>query len=120
MKRPLMFACLVGAMVPLGGCVDHYRGSAVVSWSSYPYYGWYDGFYGPIYDGYWGTDSFFYFRLNPADRVFRRGDAMHFRREATPRFQRFEGDLRPPPQGTRMPRFEPQQRQETSRDRRRP
>jgi hypothetical protein len=51
---------------------------------SYPYNGWYDGYYGPIYDGYWGRDGFFYYRSAPDARAFRRGDRNHFRRDAPP------------------------------------
>lgn len=113
MKRPILLSALaLGLAVPLGGCYGPgYHTGVTVGWSTYPYYGWYDGYYGTIYDGYWGLDSFFYYRLNPQDRTFRRGDPQHFRRDdARPpdqRFQRFEGTLRPPPQGTRMPKFEP-------------
>lgn len=125
MKRPILLACVALGLAPLGGCYnDGYNGRVAVGWSTYPYYGWYDGYYGSIYDGYWGLDNFFYYRLTPQDRTFRRGDAMHFRREGaqppSPQFRRFDGTLSPPPQGTRMPQFRPpQDRRDNRRDGRR-
>ena len=121
MKRPLILACLAASTLSLTACHDGYGSRVAVGWSSYPYYGWYDGFYGPIYDGYW-VDSIFYFRRSPQDRAFRRGDPLHFRRGTVrppdSRFRRFEGTLRPPPQGTSMPRFKPPRDRDDRRDRR--
>lgn len=107
MKRSILLFGLAAAALPLAGCVGDGYGYGYGGIYSTPYYGWYDGYYGSIYDGYWGTDNFFYFRLNPNDRSYRRGDRQHFRREDVPggRFNRFEGTVRQPPQGTRMPRF---------------
>jgi hypothetical protein len=124
MKRPLILACLAASTLSLSACYhDGYDSRVTVSWSTYPYYGWYDGYYGTIYDGYW-VDNLFYYRLTPQDRAFRRGDPRHFRRgdtrPAEPRFRRFDGTLRPPPQGTRMPRFTPPQDHRDRRDRRDP
>ncbi|MCJ2178162.1 hypothetical protein [Novosphingobium album (ex Hu et al. 2023)] len=119
MKRPVILTCLAASVLSLSACYDGYGSRVTVSWSTYPYYGWYDGFYGPIYDGYW-VNSIFYFRLTPQDRAFRAGDPQHFRRgdmrPTEPRFKRFEGTLRPPPQGTHMPRFEPPRDQPSRRE----
>jgi hypothetical protein len=41
--------------------------------------GWYDNYYGPIYDGYWGPGDVFYYRVRPGDRFYR-DDRRHFRR----------------------------------------
>jgi hypothetical protein len=105
MKRPLVLLALAAAALPLAACVEDGYGYAAIY--STPYYGWYDNFYGPIYDGYWGTDNFFYYRLTPNDRNYRRGDSRHFRRDAVPggSYNRFEGTIRQPPQGARMPNF---------------
>jgi hypothetical protein len=105
-KTRIALLGLALAALPLSGCVtdDGYG----VGWSSYPYSGWYDGAYGPIYDGYWGLDGLFYYRSGPGDRSYRRDDRQHFRRgDAAPdgRFHRFDGTMQRPPQGTRMPRF---------------
>lgn len=108
MKRTVAAIALGLAATLPSACANDIYGRGVVSWSSYPYYGWYDGFYGPFYDGYWGTDGFFYFRLTIGDTVFRRDRERHFRREAVrnnARFQRFERTFSPPPRGTRMPNF---------------
>ena len=97
----------VTATLP-AACADDVYGRGIISWSSYPYYGWYNGYYGPFYDGYWGTDGYYYFRLSAAERRYRRDRARHFRREAVRndrRFRRFERTLQPPPRGTRMPNF---------------
>ncbi len=107
-SRIFLFSLAVCAM-PLGGCEDGYDASLAMGWNAYPYDAWYDNYYGPIYDGYWGQDNYFYFRLRPEERAFRRGGRDHFHREGnTPpghRFQRFSGTMRPPPHGTRMPEF---------------
>lgn len=110
MKRTIALLGLALATVPLSSCAgDGYRyGYGSLSWSSYPYSGWYNDYYGPFYDGYWGADGFFYFRLDGRERSYRRDQYRHFRRDAhSPgdRFRRFEGSIRPPPRGTRMPNF---------------
>lgn len=103
-------AALLGAVAVLpAGCASNgdVYGSGHLVWKSYPTYGWYDSYYGSFYDGYWGVDNYFWFRLTPQDR-FRRDERRHFRREnqyGDPRFQRFERQMQPPPHGTRMPKF---------------
>jgi hypothetical protein len=59
----------------------HYARTSV----SVGYYdGWYDGHYGPVHDGYWGDDRFFYYRASPRGPwIVDRGN--HFRRD------RFDG-----------------------------
>jgi len=120
MKRTTALLGLALATLPLGACVDDgYRGGGVIS-VGYPYAGWYDGYYGSIYDGYWGSDNYFYYRLTPQDRAYRRDLRYHFRRDGTrpsPTYRRFEGTLRSPPQGTRMPRFPRDQRPDYRPDR---
>ncbi len=111
MKPPILLCSLALCIMPFGGCADGYDTNLAMGWNAYPYDAWYDNYYGPIYDGYWGQDDFFYFRVLPSERTFRRGDRNHFHRggENPPdhRFQRFTGTLRPPPHGTRMPKFPP-------------
>ncbi len=55
-------------------------GGSIYAGSPYAYDGYYDGFYGPIYDGYWGTDNYFYYRSGAHERRYRRGDSAHFHR----------------------------------------
>ena len=111
MKRSIAMCGLgvVAASLMLVGCAaDRYTYGVGMSWSSYPYSGWYDGYYGPFYDGYWGTDNYFYYRLHEHDRHYRRGDGNHFRHgdaAPNPRFHRFDGQTRRPPQGTHMPNY---------------
>lgn len=107
--RRMVAALALGvvAAVP-AGCADDMYGRGAVSWSSYPYYGWYDNYYGSFYDGYWGTNGYFWFRRSPEAKRYRRDSARHFRREnmeRDPRFRRFERTLAPPRRGTRMPNF---------------
>lgn len=127
MKRSIALAALALASVPLAACVDDgYNYGVGVGWRSYPYDVWYDGYYGPFYDGYWGTDGFFYYRQFEHDRHYRRANRGHFRRDGDhfyrdrptvpdPRFRRYDGRTRQPPQGTRMPRYP---RDDRDRDRR--
>lgn len=52
----------------LGGCAaGRYSYGIGSTWASNPNDGWYDGYYGSIYDGYWGIDNSFYYRRNEKD-----------------------------------------------------
>jgi len=117
MRRLAMFACTFFAVAAgatlTSGCADDIYGRGGLTWSSHPYYGWYDNYYGPFYDGYWGTDGYFWFRLHEGEGRFRRDESRHFRREnssGSDRFHRFEGTMQPPRDGARMPRFPQQSR----------
>lgn len=71
------------ALAGLSGCAsDGYYGADLGYGygSPYTYDGWYDGYYGPIYDGYWGSDGYFYYRTSDRDRDFHRGGHDHFAR----------------------------------------
>ncbi|MGQ7829451.1 hypothetical protein [Altererythrobacter sp. Z27] len=108
MRKILAAAALALALTLPAGCADDIYGRGSLTWSSHPYYGWYDGYYGDFYDGYWGTDGFFWFRLAPHENRYRVDRERHFRsREVTgqPHYKRFERNLQPPPRGTRMPNF---------------
>ena len=48
-------ACDDGSMRPYGG--GYYSNAPYAG--GWAYDGWYDGYYGPIYDGYWGNDGNF-------------------------------------------------------------
>lgn len=97
---------LVLAIMPLAACTEGGYGYGVGSTGySSGYSGWYDGYYGPIYDGYWGSNNYYYYRLSDRDQ-YRRADRKHFYRgDRAPntRYQRFDGQTRQAPQGTRMP-----------------
>ncbi|KUR76103.1 hypothetical protein [Novosphingobium sp. FSW06-99] len=106
MNRPLTFALLALSTVPLAACA----GTGVeVAYAPgpYAYDGWYDGYYGPIYDGYWGNDGYFYYRHGEGEGAFVRGDRAHFARQAPQgphNFQRIQGNTAPR-QGVRAPHF---------------
>ena len=46
---------------------------------------YYDGFYGPYWDGYWGADGVFFF-YDVHDHRFHRDDGHHFRHDQSPGF----------------------------------
>ncbi|SDD89775.1 hypothetical protein SAMN05444678_1342 [Sphingomonas sp. YR710] len=108
MKRSIFVMSLALVALPLTACVeDGYGYGGVYMGSVYPYSGYYDGFYGPIYDGYWGSNGYFYYRLGEQDRAYKRGDRSHFYRGRdvpNTRFHPIEGSTRPQ-QGARMPHF---------------
>jgi len=115
MKRSIAALSLAAAALPLTSCTHGqpvYGGYPVdvLAYDGYyfTYEGYYDNHYGPIFDGYWGTDGRFYFRRDARQRDYRRGGAGHFRKddEGTPGspFRRIEGNLRPR-HDSRMPHF---------------
>lgn len=115
----MRYACmsvLALAAIPLGACVESrsaYAGypSDVITSDGYyfTYEIYYDGHYGPIHDGYWGSDSHFYFRSSGHEKRYRQGARQHFRMtdEMPPsaRFHREQVILRAP-QHARLPHFD--------------
>ena len=83
MKRILL---AFGAALALGGCAEGYGG--------YGYYGggpaYYDDFYGPYAGGYWGHDSFYYYRSRPGG-PYVRDETHHFRRDQAQGFHGVQG-----------------------------
>ena len=112
--RHSLVAALIAAPLMLAGCGEYGGvgvgyGSDIYSGGPYAYDGYYDGYYGPVYDGYWGTDNYYYYRSSASDRAFRRGDTAHFRRDhpdGDGRWQQFHHELRPE-RGMRMSHFSP-------------
>lgn len=106
---PLAGLCL--AALPLGGCVTDTYGdtgyySAGVAWNPYPYDVWYDDYYGPIYDGYWGGDGYFYYRTGANDRDWHRGSGNHFRHDSGGNnYHRYQGSTHQPSAGAHMPYY---------------
>lgn len=82
MKRVLLAAAALMPALSLGACAGGYYGGGGGYYAGGPvaYDGFYDDYYGPIYDGYWGTDGFFYYRGGVGEHRFRRGDPAHFHR----------------------------------------
>jgi hypothetical protein len=54
------------------------------------YDGYYDGFYGPFNDGYWGTDGNFWYDSDGHNN-WRRDDGHHFQRTARNGFNHVHG-----------------------------
>lgn len=109
MRKMLIALCAALPALSLGGCAAGYGGGygrVDYAGGPYGYDGYYDDFYGPIHDGYWGSDGFFYYRGGANERRFRRGDPGHFRRDPGPgdRFHAMRGSIAPGP-GMRMPHF---------------
>lgn len=107
MNRILAATLLAAITLPLGACTDDYAyGGRVAYGSTYAYDGYYDGYYGPIHDGYWGNDGYFYYRRGDGDRAYIRGDHDHFRRDWSggDRYRPLRGQMTPQ-QGYRMPHW---------------
>ena len=135
MKQRTLITLALAAAAPLAlaACAEDYYGTGYgnvsYGWRSYPYDVWYDNYYGPFYDGYWGTDGFFWYRLFSTDRNYRRGDGNHFYRQPPPnnnryrdRYREFNGSSRQPPANVRPPNYPgwgtgPNQNQDQNRDR---
>jgi hypothetical protein len=89
MKQPLSL-CAAAAILMLTGCAgydhgygSHEYGQVAVAQQPSAYY---DNFYGPYWDGYWGPDGAFWFSEGPG-RPFRSDVDGHFRREAADGFR---------------------------------
>lgn len=103
-------SCIVLAALSLTACGANNLTSTTGTYvgntkGTFTYEGYYDGYLGPVYDGYWGTDGVFYYRPGPYDRHFTAGSPDHFKR--TPgggNFQQMRGTLTPMP-GVDMPNF---------------
>jgi hypothetical protein len=110
MKRSLILTAVVlGGGLALTGCADRYGyghgyGYRTAYYSSYyqpGWYGWYDGHYGNIYDGYWGRGGYYYYRTHSRDR-WRRDDGRHFRAaQAQPSRRYYRYDRAAPPRDWR-------------------
>jgi len=85
------------ALALVAGCADGYYGSG--PGADFAYYGpdtefdgYYDGYYGPVYEGYWGNGGAFYYRNNAGGR-WRQADAAHVRRDPAPGFNHIHGTV---------------------------
>jgi hypothetical protein len=75
--KMILGAC---ALLALAGCAS---ADGPIS-----YDGYYDGYYGPMYDGYWGDDNSFYYS-GGIGQPFVRDGGSHFRRGAAAGFNSF-------------------------------
>ncbi len=79
MRALATFVCAAGMGVLAAGCAARTDGYGYVA--NGPYYdGYYDDYYGPVEEGFWGPDGYFYY--GDHDHNFHRGEPAHFRREA--------------------------------------
>lgn len=112
LARPVVTGLLLAvAAAGLSGCADDTYGVGYGygygPGAGWDYSGYYDGYYGPIYDGYWGDDGAFYYRNRDDDHHFHRGGGGHFFRNAPGgggQFQAFHGHGQGG-QGMHMPHF---------------
>jgi len=99
MNRLLACSALALVAAPLAACGGNYGVRVAYSVPApIVYDGWYDGYYGPVHDGYWGTDGYFYFRHAEGEGAFTRGDRDHFVRRPPPgphNFQPIHGQTAP-------------------------
>jgi hypothetical protein len=85
------------AVMMMAGCADYgvgYYGPGPVA--AVDYDGYYDGYYGPIYDGYWNGGSFYY--RTRAGGHWRKG-GNHFRRTESAGFNHIQGTAHPDHRG---------------------
>jgi len=91
MRYVATLAGCAAAAVLLAGCAYdegyHHHGEMAVG---VDYDGFYDDYYGPVADGYWGPDDFFYYTDAPG-HPFRRDESHHFRHDAAEGFHPVHG-----------------------------
>jgi len=89
--------CAAAAVVLLAGCASYEApapavavatpaGPAVVATASGASPIYYDAFYGPVYQGYWGSDGLFHYQMT-AGGPWLIDTGHHFRRDAATGFQ---------------------------------
>jgi len=87
----------MGAAIGLAACEEDYHHHGFFAGGDVAYAdGYYDDFYGPFYDGYWGDGDVFHYRT-ARDGDFRRDDAHHFTRTAGNGFHNFHVRAAPAP-----------------------
>jgi hypothetical protein len=95
MKRVLLAAAAVAALVSLGACADDYygprHGPGFYEHHPVAYDGFYDGYYGTVYDGYWGDGGYYYSMREGGPYLH--DDGGHFRQDAGPGFNAFHGGM---------------------------
>ena len=87
-KKMIIALCATVVALPLAGCNENgYGGGVAVGYGSpYAYNGYYDDYYGPIYDGYWGDGDAFFYRSHSHGRYVRDAGG-HFRHDAMNGYQ---------------------------------
>ena len=85
MRRTHFFALAV-LLASLAACSTEVVNTGVAG----SYEGYYDDYYGPISDGYWGPDGYFYFSVGQG-HPFQRDAEGHIRRTPATGFHHFHG-----------------------------
>lgn len=75
-----VIAAVAGAALLTSACADDYYGPRHLR-GDRAYSVYYDNYYGPVRDGRWGDDGYYYYRGQGRDDYVR-DDAHHFRRDA--------------------------------------
>ena len=104
MNRKLLVALAgVALALPLAGCVSDGYYEGPVGPGPIAYDGYYDDYYGPIYDGYWDGGGAFYYRTSEHGH-WRHDAAGHFRQDMGSgpmsgghAFHPMHGSFNPPP-----------------------
>jgi hypothetical protein len=94
MKRLLLALAVGAACAGMAACADdYYGGGGGIAYANHPigYDGYYDDFYGPFYDGYWGDGGFWYSTGPSVAFTLDRGN--HFRHDGGAGFHRFHGGM---------------------------
>ncbi|HZZ88634.1 MAG TPA: hypothetical protein VFE13_09915 [Caulobacteraceae bacterium] len=97
MKQRLAIVAAAAASMALAACEDTYFHHPAPNTAGYVD-GYYDDFYGPFQDGYWGAGGVFYYRTSRGGD-WRRDDGRHFTHDAGHGFNAFHvraGEPRPP------------------------
>lgn len=90
MSKSLVFGTAAAALTMLAGCASDYSGYNGYGYTVAAGYGvpvYYDGFYGPYWNGYWTPDGHFQFALGPG-RLYRPDYGGHFSNVASVGFRR--------------------------------
>ena len=84
-----LLAAALGA-IALAGCANDEYGYGYGPSYGGGYYGYYDGYYGNFAGGYWGPSGVFYY-YDAGRHRYERDSGHHFRHDAAPGYQRFQG-----------------------------
>lgn len=98
MKRTLIALSLGAALIGVSACASGYygpgpgpQGGVFYEHNPVAYDGYYDDFYGPFYDGYWGDGGFYY--STGEGRPYVRDEGNHFRHESMDGMHSFHGGM---------------------------
>jgi hypothetical protein len=80
MKKMLLIAGSLLVLTGMSACADYGYGYGHGPGRYADYDLYYDDYYGPVREGYWGDDGLFYYR--DAHRRWQRDDGRHFRRDS--------------------------------------